>query len=279
MVDLKNLDFTDLNLNGIIKALSAIPIRGLAKVALAIAPMGACPDGYSFIPAGPFIMESDWRFNNEKSILSVYTDAYCLAKNETTNAQYQKIFPGVRSNAKFDALYRKAYPGPYHDGSDNFNAANKPVINVSWKDAAAYCKAIGGRLPTEAEWEKAARGPLGLEYGTRSGKLSIAEANYDSHGTTNVCSYPENGYGLCDMAGNVWEWTNDWFAEGAYELINVSNSQGPDSGDFKVVRGGGWTGFNMAGSHVMDYFAYRPNDHFGVVGFRCVGDRKDLSKF
>lgn len=198
--------------------------------------------------------------SDERPVRTIFIDAFCISKPETTNAQYQKVFPGTRS-----------------DGGPSFNGANKPVINVSWKEADAYCKGIGGRLPTEAEWEKAARGPKGLAYGTKSGELSEEETNYNYviGGTEDVCSYPANGYGLCDMTGNVEEWTNDWYAAGAYELMKPQNPQGPDSGDYKVLRGGScYAPFRsiitqpIRGRHT-------PDVRFSFVGFRCVVAPRD----
>lgn len=126
------------------------------------------------------------------------------------------------------------------------------MVNVTWASAAAYCHNIGGLLPTEAEWEKAARGPEGLDFGTASGKLLDKEALIHGHGPRDVCSYPTNGYGLCDMTGNVWEWTGD-----LYRIIGI-------------VRGGGWVYEGKYQCSAFGRFHLGPTKALPDTGFRCV---------
>ncbi len=229
-----------------------------AQTALANAPKNACPEGFAYIPGGPFVMGSMSGESDERPVHTVSTDAYCMAIHETTNAEYLKVIPD-----NFDHM------GSRKDFPKELSGPHKPVIYVDWGGSDAYCKKSGGRLPTEAEWEKAARGPKGLEYGTNSGKLSKAEANYANFKNMDVCSYPKNDYGLCDMAGNVWEWTNDWYSADAYMRSKAQNPKGPASGDDKVVRDGSFGRITdvLRATH---RYGSNPLDRNDWLGFRCV---------
>ena len=205
------------------------------------------------IPAGEFLMGSNDGEDDEKPVHRVYLDAYYIDKYEVTNKQYREFVEAT------------GHKTPRQWGEDNH-----PVLYVSWEDAVAYATWAGKRLPTEAEWEKAARGGLvGKEYPWGDG-IDSGKANYkDNVGkTTPVGSYPPNGYGLYDMAGNVWEWCSDWYDDDYYANSPSKNPQGPSSASCRVRRGGGWDTFARR-LRCADRYYYYPGDMSYDLGFRC----------
>ncbi len=162
-----------------------------------------------------------------------------------------------------------------------------PIVSINWDDASAICKAVGGRLPAEAEWEYAARGgqplsryPWGPEApvcaaGRANGARFDDDAGCDSEGASTlgsvaVASYASNGHGLYDMAGNVWEWVADWYA--AYANGAQTDPRGPASGSSRVLRGGSWYSYPrfLRVSYRGNYVG--PSDRSDVVGVRCARD-------
>jgi len=217
------------------------------------------------IPAGEFSMGSN-DYGDEKPVHTVYLDAFYIDRYEVTNAQYKKFM---------DATGHKA---PAFWSDSKYNAPNHPVVGVSWNDAKAYAEWAGERLPTEAEWEKAARGGLvGKKY-PWGDNITHDDANYDGTGgkdvwehTSPVGSFAPNGYGLYDMAGNAWEWCADWYDSGCYAKSPSRNPTGPDSGSSRVLRGGSW-GYGGTDSLRVAYRGFDdPAYMFGFVGFRCAG--------
>jgi len=191
-----------------------------------------------YIPAGEFIMGSKFSYNekSEKPSHLVNLDAYWIDRTEVTNAMYSLCVTAGFCDVTGDySRTRDTYSG-------NPEYSNYPAISVNWFQAQAYCSWAGRRLPTEAEWEKAARGTDGRIYpwGDESPTCNLANF-YDCIGDTNmVGSYPNGAspYGLLDMAGNVREWVADWYSENYYESSPIFNPTGPSSGREKVLRGG-----------------------------------------
>ena len=190
------------------------------------------------IPAGEFEMGSN-EYENEQPVHKVNLDAYYIGKYEVTFDEYDH----------YCETNNKAKPS-----DSNWGRGRRPVINVSWNDAVAYCEWLSEktgkkyRLPTEAEWEKAARGGLSGKKYPNGDHLDSTKANYNGSSsgeeylekTAPVGSYLANGYGLYDMAGNVWEWCNDWSMNQYSLSSSISNPTGPSSGYNRVLRGGGW---------------------------------------
>ena len=239
----------------------------------------------ALIPAGRFQMGSRNGDFDEKPVHTVYVDAFYIDKYEVTNAQYKKF---VDANPQWR---KQRIPRAYHNGSylSDWNVndypigkGEHPVTYVSWYAAMAYAQWAGKRLPTEAEWEKAARGgAVGQRY-PWGNSIDSGKANYgtDIGGTTRVGNYPANHYGLYDMAGNVREWCLDAYQGGFYKS---SHRRNPLAGgtlnevvtDFtnlkssRVLRGGSW-GSQAGGTRVADRLGYAPTYAYPYVGFRCA---------
>ena len=182
-------------------------------------------------------------------------------------------------------MYQKCMDGGYCEKTscDDYRdsqKSNHPVVCVNWNQAKAYCQWAGGRLPTEAQWEKAARGTDERKYPWGDGLPTCAIANYygkDNYkaacvgDTTEVGSYPSgvSPYGMLDMSGNVWEWVNDWYGENYYQSSPQKNPPGPGSGTFRVKRGGSWIyGSRFVRASYRGW--YLPVIRNNYSGFRCV---------
>jgi len=217
-----------------------------------------------WIPAGSFMMGSEDGDGDEQPIHEVYVDTYAIDVYEVTYERYEECLAvGVCDN-----------PCGSNYGGESYD--DHPVVYVSWNDASSYCKWRGGRLPTEAEWEKAARGglvgkkyPWGDEEPTCQKGVDNGAQYDDCYGeTAAVGSFAANGYGVYDMAGNVWEWVADWYDPGYYGKSEYENPTGPTSGDYRALRGGGWYPIDNDLRSAYRYY-YDPSDsHYGI-GFRC----------
>ncbi|MDE0424918.1 MAG: SUMF1/EgtB/PvdO family nonheme iron enzyme [Candidatus Poribacteria bacterium] len=247
------------------------------------------PSDMILIPAGEFQMGSNDN-TDEKPVHTVYIDAFYIDKHEVTNAQY-KAFVDANSQWRKDQI-----PSPYHNGSylKHWNRNNypkgkgdHPVTYVSWYGAMAYAKWTGKRLPTEAEWEKAARGgKSGLQY-PWGNTISNGQANYGNHvgDTTVVGRYPANGYGLYDLTGNVLEWCLDAYYGDFYfssphrnplagvntiENANLVISDFTNVTTSRVVRGGAWYHTEVQNVRVAYRNRVAPTLTGVGLGFRCV---------
>ena len=245
------------------------------------------PPNMVFIPAGEFQMGSNSGESDEKPSHSVYLNAFYIDKYEVTNIQF-KAFVNANPQWQKDNIPRKFHNGyyladwignDYPSGKDN-----RPVVYVSWYAAMAYAKWANKRLPTEAEWEKAARGGLvGKKY-PWGNTINVTHANYfdgTDREITPVGSFPANGYGLYDMAGNVREWCLDIYDENSYKssprknpIAGVNNLDDIND-DFinmrgdRVLRGGSWLNsarlLSISNRNWRSPTATSPNE-----GFRCV---------
>jgi formylglycine-generating enzyme required for sulfatase activity len=213
------------------------------------------------VPAGTFTMGED------SGIHEVYLDAYYMDIYEVTNAAYKSCVDDGDCEPPKGAYYTDS------------TLADHPVVWVAWGQASLYCEWRSMRLPTEAEWEKAARGTDGRTYpwGEEPG---CSKANICKPSTTAVGSY-ENGkspYGMYDMIGNVNEWVSDWYSETYYQDSPSSNPPGPDSGNSKVVRGGSWNwyywqwGYQFKTNPVWSAARWSniPPGDKSNIGFRCA---------
>jgi eukaryotic-like serine/threonine-protein kinase len=223
-----------------------------------------------FVPAGSFMMgdTSSTADSNEKPIHKVTLDAFWIDQTEVTNGMYRAcVDAGVCDRPS--SIKSKSHSNYW----DNSAFDNYPVINVTWRDANDYCRWMGARLPSEAEWEFAARGENSFMYpwGNNSPTSSLANYGDNLDDTTSVGSYPDGSspYGALDMAGNVYEWVNDWYDNDYYEISPSFNPPGPTSGSSHVTRGGS---YDMSSRYIRTANRNLNSSSRDDIGFRCAND-------
>ncbi len=222
----------------------------------------------------------DWWLKDELPQKKIALDPFWIDIYETTNREYQKFVmdTGHRSPLDDTCETERCKAGNLWDRVwFPSGIGNQPVTQVSWEDADAYCRWKGKRLPTEAEWEKGARGTTGLIYpwgkAHPKGRARFMQKWLGTKTMTDVGHYKSgvSVYGLYDMAGNVWEWVNDWYERKYYEQSPEKNPRGPETGEFRVVRGGSWVNYpdTLRSAHRR---WSRPEARFNDTGFRCAKD-------
>ncbi|MBN2085434.1 MAG: SUMF1/EgtB/PvdO family nonheme iron enzyme [Anaerolineales bacterium] len=234
----------------------AVPAAGSMRISKA--------DGMAmvYVPAGEFTMGMTEIRATNRPEHTVVLDAYWIDRTEVTNAMYGLcVDAGTCAAPKDTAAF------------DDPDLQDHPAVFVDWRMADSYCAWAGRRLPTEAEWEKAARGSDGRRYPWGNAAPESGLLNFGRHigATSPVGSHPagDSPYGALDMAGNVYEWVDDWFGENYYRTGPGSNPTGPDSGTLRLVRGGSWSdtqdNVNSIFRHSND-----PANAGDNLGFRCA---------
>ena len=219
-------------------------------------------DGMILVPAGPSVMGYDHGKKFERPRHGVVLDAFYIDVYEVTNFQYRRF---VRASG---------HPAPPHwvDGEYAWGRDLHPVTNVRWEDATAYAKWAQKRLPTEAEWERACRGPEGqlFPYGNEFNLALTNNGDAPACDTVLVDSFPEgrSPVGCYNMAGNVWEWVSDWFSTKYYKEGQV-NPRGPSIGTMHVSKGGSWT-TDVEACRASFRCRSLEGARWGYCGFRCA---------
>ncbi len=241
--------------------------------------------GMVLIPAGTFLMGSEDGGEFERPIHEVHLDDYWLDETPVTNEKFSKFIEetGYETDAE-----RVGAAWGYKDGKfgqiPNLcwrdyalpGREDHPVVLISWNDAQAYAQWAGKRLPTEAEWEKAARGGLvGKLYPWGDVEPDGSQSNFarspaEIPPTTPVKQFPPNGYGLFDMVGNVWQLCSDWYDAYYYAESPSKNPKGPSAGEYRVRRGGAWNVIQPFRLRCANRGAIAPNYPVPNVGFRCA---------
>jgi formylglycine-generating enzyme required for sulfatase activity len=223
------------------------------------------------VPAGEFTMgaadDDPEAGPNEKPEHRVFVDAFWIDQTETTNGQFRKCVQAGICRPPEECDF--GLP-TYADGKKT----DHPVVCVTWYDAVEYCAWAGGRLPTEAEWEKAARGMGGRRYPWGDG-IDCERGNFRGcpqfMETAPVGSFPAgiSPYGALDMSGNVWEWVGDWMGWDYYGISPYLNPTGPERGDMRIVRGGSWR-YEFPYMRVATRHCAPPEHQADALGFRCI---------
>jgi formylglycine-generating enzyme required for sulfatase activity len=248
------------------------------------------------IPAGEFLMGAPDSAEDERPVHRVYVSEFSIGRFPVTVGEYARFvqttghvppavraLPSIASNGR-EAVFRE-FSAPYSwtGREPPAGRAKHPVVLVTYDDALAYCRWLSDtcdalfRLPTEAEWEKAARGGLEGERYCWGAEIDPSRANYladprlkRERGTKPAGTYPPNGYGLFDMAGNVWEWVSDWYAPDYYAAAEPRDPRGPQSGQLRIVRGGAWVCDDVSMLRCAHRHTVPPDTYAHSIGFRVV---------
>jgi len=237
--------------------------------------LDAAEPGMVFIPGGEFSRGRAWESDDfevkwyptahkdDTPVRVIAVDPFYLDEHEVTNAEYAAFTKAAHHRTPYH--WKK---GQLPEGKEKF-----PVVNVSWDDAEAYCAFKQRRLPTEAEWERAARGTADrakFPWGDRA--PTSADARFNVESPAAVCGKAKNYFGLCDMIGNVWEWNSDWYGRTYYAEAPDRNPRGPEKGMYRVLRGGSW--FDQSGLFLtVAYRSWaRPGERSPTIGFRCAAN-------
>jgi formylglycine-generating enzyme required for sulfatase activity len=248
------------------------------------------------IAAGEFMMGAEDGDEDERPVHRTYIDDFAIGICPVTNAEYAQFIretghssPAIRAlplmvSGAHESNFRSVAAAYFwNNGTPPEGRDRHPVTLVGFDDAIAYCAWLAGetgqpvRLPTEAEWERAARGGLEGRRFPWGDTLDAAHAHFlrdasakAACGTAPVGSYPPNAFEMHDVAGNVWEWVSDWYAPNYYERAQYINPQGPDSGVMRIVRGGAWV--NADGRYLRCAYRHKvpPDSYAYSIGFRVA---------
>lgn len=237
------------------------------------------------IPAGPFLMGSDLR-DDENPVVEVWVDSFAIDRTPVTNGQFRAFWesgmyddPDAPCWEGLQEGYRwihkeemRRVPRYWYDAQ--WNAPQQPIVGVTWYEALAYARWAGKRLPTEAEWEKAARGEDGRQYpwGDTFDYKCCNVAKSGIKGTSPVGHFSPLGdspYGVADMAGNIWEWTSSLYQLYPYRATDGREDLREDAGR-RVLRGGSWQSRFTDHTRCANRYAANPNFGFVTTGFRCA---------
>jgi formylglycine-generating enzyme required for sulfatase activity len=238
-----------------------------------------------YVPAGEFTLgskpDAKGADADEFPLRRITLDAFWIDQTEVSNAMFAAFLNATGGN-------QPGQPAWFQDQKDSAQIRlnggqwqviqgleNNPVVEVTWFGAAAYCTWAGRHLPTEAQWEKAARGTDERIY-PWGDEIDCSKASYGNcalHRTLAVDSFPEGAspYGALNMSGNVWEWVADWYAVDAYANMPAENPLGPESGTARVVRGGSFD-YNAKHNRATDRRNDGPGNSSYDYGFRCAVD-------
>ena len=254
---------------------------------------------FALIPAGDFLMGSDDAEADEKPAHRVHLDDFLIAVHAVTNAEYERFVreTGHRAPAIYElplvvtaggiererAFRDNGQPYVWLDSQAPKDRLDHPVTLVRWEDAIAYCAWLSGatgrivRLPSEAEWEKASRGglegkryPWGDSIDRDKANFLVEPSSKNSRGTSASRIFPPNGYGLFDMAGNVWEWVHDWHSPSYYATSPLNSPTGPREGTLRVVRGGSWLAADTRMLSCSHRHKVPPDTYSYGIGFRVA---------